>query len=147
MFLTSVKTRGNFSPALNVRSTTEPLSIDFTFVRTNAPPLPGLTCWNSTMRHTEPSSSMCIPFLNWFVLTTSATARQSTRSLRALLAETARSRSLAPRPGRSRPPVGADRLGDDRTVSAADRSTAPPLRDGDEAFGEAGQHLATVLRD
>ena len=24
------------------------------FVRTNAPPLPGFTCWNSTMRHTLP---------------------------------------------------------------------------------------------
>src|SRR5881409_3455619 len=59
--------RWNFSPARNVRSTTAPVLRFFTFVRTNAPPLPGLTCWNSTMRHTEPSSSMCIPFLNWFV--------------------------------------------------------------------------------
>ena len=34
----------------------------FSFVRTNAPPLPGFTCWNSTIRHVCPSSSMCIPF-------------------------------------------------------------------------------------
>ena len=27
---------------------------------------------NSTMRHFWPSTSMCIPFLNWFVLTCSA---------------------------------------------------------------------------
>src|ERR671929_2280571 len=67
--------RGNFSPARNVRSTTEPESSDFTFVRTNAPPLPGFTCWNSTMRQTPPSSSMCMPFRNSFVETVSATAQ------------------------------------------------------------------------
>src|SRR5437588_3256516 len=64
--------RLNFSPARNVRSTTAPLSRFFSFVRTNAPPFPGFTCWNSTMRQTSPSTSMCIPFLNWFVLTVSA---------------------------------------------------------------------------
>src|SRR5215813_10762244 len=73
MFLFSVRTRSNFSPARNVLSTTAPEPSDFSFVRTNAPPLPGLTCWNSTMRQTPPSSWMCIPFLNWFVLTVSAT--------------------------------------------------------------------------
>jgi len=75
MFFVSVKTRANFSPARNVRSTTAPESMFLTLVRTNAPPLPGLTCWNPTMRQTPPSSSMCIPFLNWFVLTCSAMAR------------------------------------------------------------------------
>src|SRR5215211_4822911 len=49
----------------------------FTFVRTNAPPLPGFTCWNSTIRQTPPSSSMCMPFLNSFVLTVSATAAKA----------------------------------------------------------------------
>src|SRR5919202_6564727 len=72
-FFVSVNTRGNFSPARNVLSTTEPESRLFSFVRTKAPPLPGFTCWNSTMRQTPPSSSMCMPFLNWFVLTVSAT--------------------------------------------------------------------------
>src|SRR3982750_2439250 len=72
MFFCSVRTRGNFSPARNVLSTTEPLDSDLSFVRTNAPPLPGFTCWNSTMRHVCPSSSMCIPLRNWFVDTTSA---------------------------------------------------------------------------
>src|SRR6266498_3957443 len=66
--------RANFSPARNVLSTTAPVSTFFTLVRTNAPPLPGLTCWNSTMRQTPPSSSMCVPFLNWFVEIVSATA-------------------------------------------------------------------------
>ena len=59
-------------------STTEPESMLFIFVRTNAPPLPGFTCWNSTMRQTDPSISTCIPFLNSFVLTTSATAAEVT---------------------------------------------------------------------
>ena len=34
-------------PALKVLSTTLPDSTFFSLVRTNAPPLPGLTCWNS----------------------------------------------------------------------------------------------------
>src|SRR5207248_5272208 len=76
MSFVSVRTRANFSPARNVRSTTAPPSSAFSFVRTNAPPLPGLTCWNSTMRQTAPSSSMCMPFLNWFVLTVSAIANR-----------------------------------------------------------------------
>src|SRR3954469_19915955 len=38
------------------------------FVRTNAPPFPGLTCWNSTILKTVPSTSMWLPFLNWLVL-------------------------------------------------------------------------------
>src|SRR3970282_2257036 len=64
--------RANFSPARNVRSTTAPLSRLFSFVRTKAPPLPGFTCWNSTMRERAPSTSMCIPFGNWLVEIVSA---------------------------------------------------------------------------
>src|SRR5689334_13838201 len=63
--------RGIFSPARNVLSTTPPDSSAFSRVRTNAPPLPGFTCWNSTMRKTVPSTSMCMPFLNWLVETIS----------------------------------------------------------------------------
>src|SRR5436305_800684 len=50
MSFVSVRTRGNFSPARNVLSTTAPVSSPLSFVRTNARPLPGLTCWNSTIR-------------------------------------------------------------------------------------------------
>ena len=50
MRLVSVRTGRNFSPALNVLSITAPSSTLRSFVRTNAPPLPGLTCWNSTIR-------------------------------------------------------------------------------------------------
>src|SRR4051812_2397348 len=62
----------NFSPARNVRSITAPSAARRSFVRTNAPPLPGLTCWNSMILKTVPSTSMWFPFLNWLVLITSS---------------------------------------------------------------------------
>src|SRR5215216_5793776 len=65
----SVRTGRNFSPARNVRSITAPSLARQSFVRTNAPPLPGLTCWNSRILKTVPSTSMWLPFLNWLVLT------------------------------------------------------------------------------
>jgi hypothetical protein len=61
---------------LKVLSITAPSSTRFSFERTKAPPLPGLTCWNSTMRKTVPSTSMWAPFLNWLVL---ITARKASR--------------------------------------------------------------------
>src|SRR5215208_1955902 len=47
---------------------TAPSAARRSFVRTNAPPLPGLTCWNSRILKTVPSTSMWLPFLNWLVL-------------------------------------------------------------------------------
>ena len=41
--------RSNFSPARKVLSSTAPVAMLRTLVRTNAPPLPGFTCWKSTM--------------------------------------------------------------------------------------------------
>src|ERR1700689_736491 len=64
----SVCTGRNFSPALNVRAITLPSEVRRSFVRTNAPPLPGLTCWNSRILKIVPSTSMWLPFLNWLVL-------------------------------------------------------------------------------
>src|SRR4051812_9323835 len=64
----SVRTARNFSPARNVRSMTAPSDARRSFERTNAPPLPGLTCWNSTILKIVPSTSMWLPFLNWLVL-------------------------------------------------------------------------------
>src|SRR3954453_8960089 len=54
-------------PALKVLSTTLPLSTFFSVVRTKAPPLPGLTCWNSTTDHSPLSSWSTMPFLRSFV--------------------------------------------------------------------------------
>src|SRR3954451_5803060 len=55
-------------PALNVRSTTWPVSTFLSLVRTNAPPLPGLTCWNSTTFHSTQSRSSVMPFLRSLVV-------------------------------------------------------------------------------
>jgi hypothetical protein len=63
----SVRTGRTFSPARKVLSITEPELRFFSFERTKAPPFPGFTCWNSTIRKICPSSSMWLPFLNWLV--------------------------------------------------------------------------------
>jgi hypothetical protein len=49
-------------------SITDPSSIRRSLVRTKAPPLPGLTCWNSMIFQILPSISIWVPFLNWLVL-------------------------------------------------------------------------------
>src|ERR1044071_6928557 len=59
-------------PALNVRSTTLPDSTFLSLVRTKAPPLPGLTCWNSTTFQSWPSRLSVMPFLRSFVVATVA---------------------------------------------------------------------------
>src|SRR3954452_21545010 len=59
-----------FVPALNVLSTTLPESTFLSLVRTKAPPLPGLTCWNSTTDHNCPSRLSTRPFLRSFVVAT-----------------------------------------------------------------------------
>src|SRR5215469_3380639 len=65
------------TPALNVRSTTLPDSTFFSLVRTKAPPLPGLTCWNSTTVQSAPSMLSVMPFLRSFVVATSCLPRAS----------------------------------------------------------------------
>src|SRR3954451_15938150 len=82
----------NFSPARNVLSITAPSVVRLSLVRTNGPPLPGLTCWNSTILKTVPSTSMWVPFLNWFVLITAARLAAGGRR-----AWVARGRSARPR--------------------------------------------------
>src|SRR5215467_3283750 len=57
-------------PALKVRSTTLPESTFFSVVRTKAPPLPGLTCWNCTTDHSWPSRSSTSPFFRSLVVAT-----------------------------------------------------------------------------
>src|SRR4051794_22273722 len=64
----SVWIERNFSPARKVLSMTLPSDVRRSFVRTNAPPLPGLTCWNSSTLKIVPSTSMWFPFLSWLVL-------------------------------------------------------------------------------
>ncbi len=54
------------APALKVLSTILPVTTFFILVRTNAPPLPGLTCWNSVTAHSWPSMRSTLPFLMSF---------------------------------------------------------------------------------
>ena len=56
--------RVNFSPALKVLSSTLPVLMLRTLVRTKAPPLPGFTCWDSTIVYGSPSISIAMPLLN-----------------------------------------------------------------------------------
>src|ERR1700734_3985602 len=59
----------SFSSARYVRSTCAPVRTFFSFVRTNAPPLPGLTCWNSTMLNSPSGRSRVMPFFKSLVET------------------------------------------------------------------------------
>src|SRR5215210_4124040 len=63
----SVRIGRNFSPARKVLSMTAPSAWRRSFVRTKALPLPGFTCWNSTILKIVPSTSIWVPFLNWLV--------------------------------------------------------------------------------
>src|SRR5579872_6408354 len=58
------------TPALKVLSTTLPDITFFSLVRTNAGPLPGLTCWNSTTFQSCPSRFSVMPFFRSFVVAT-----------------------------------------------------------------------------
>src|SRR5829696_2026601 len=75
------------TPALNVLSTTLPDSTFFSLVRTNAGPLPGLTCWNSTMDHSCPSMFRTSPFLKSAVDATAVLLLVSQRQNGQLLGE------------------------------------------------------------
>src|SRR5215208_5697415 len=67
--LRSTIARPTFTPALKVRSSTAPVFTLRSFERTNAPPLPGFTCWNSMIWNSTPSSSRVMPFLKSLVET------------------------------------------------------------------------------
>src|SRR5712692_6076920 len=64
MCFSSKSTSSTFSPARNVLSITRPCRMCLSLVRTKAPPLPGLTCWKSTMVYGCPSCWILSPFLN-----------------------------------------------------------------------------------
>src|SRR5947207_10685461 len=72
-------------PALKVLSTTLPVSTFLSVVRTNAPPLPGFTCWKAVTDHSWPSRFSTSPFLRSFVVVTGcdSCARRVARGLHA----------------------------------------------------------------
>src|ERR1035441_10825006 len=57
----------SFSSARYVRSITAPLRRFLSLVRTNAPPLPGLTCWNSTTLNSPSGRLRLMPFFRSLV--------------------------------------------------------------------------------
>src|ERR1700691_1403337 len=59
----------SFSSARYVRSITAPLRRFLSLVRTNAPPLPGLTCWNSTTLNNPSGRLRLMPFFRSLVET------------------------------------------------------------------------------
>src|SRR6266545_5469642 len=56
------------SSARKVLSSTLPVRTFFSLVRTKAPPLPGLTCWNSTTFMSAPSMFSVMPFFRSLVV-------------------------------------------------------------------------------
>src|SRR5438477_4578216 len=103
-------------PALNVRSTTLPDSTFFSVVRTNAPPLPGFTCWNSTTVQRSPSRLSTRPFLRSFVVAISFRVSFESRGLRdpqqstRAREDSSRGRRLATRVWQSAPDVQPSRI-------------------------------------
>src|SRR6516162_3431120 len=67
----------SFSSARYVRSMTAPLRTFLSFVRTKAPPLPGLTCWNSTTLNRPSGRSRLMPFFKSLVETAMDVLRES----------------------------------------------------------------------
>src|SRR5260370_10190541 len=63
----SMTAKGTFSSARKVRSMTAPVRKFFSLVRTNAPPLPGLTCWNSTTVMSPSGRLRAMPFFRSLV--------------------------------------------------------------------------------
>src|SRR5262245_54073850 len=66
----STEATSTLTSALNVLSTTLPDSTFLSLVRTTAPPLPGLWCWNHTTDHSCPSRLSTMPFLRSLVVAT-----------------------------------------------------------------------------
>src|SRR3954469_2638734 len=65
----SIFASGTFSSARNVFSSTAPVRKFLSFVRTNAPPLPGFTCWNSTTVMRPSGRLSAMPFFRSLVET------------------------------------------------------------------------------
>src|SRR6516165_8030534 len=75
----------SFSSARYVRSITAPLRTFLSFVRTKAPPLPGLTCWNSTTLNRPSGRSRLMPFFRSLVETAMDVLRESGQGAGAVL--------------------------------------------------------------
>src|SRR5438552_69433 len=115
MCFSSKSTSSTFSPERNVLSMTLPSFMCLSFVRTNAPPLPGLTFWKSTIVYVLPSWTIRSPFLNSAVDTCIAIH----------LSDAAGPTARAPAP--AAPPGGRERLGQDEPGSGVVRIARQPV--------------------
>src|SRR6202050_2109901 len=75
----------SFSSARYVRSITAPLRTFLSLVRTNAPPLPGFTCWNSTTLNRPSGRSRLMPFFRSLVETAMDVLREAGQGAGAVL--------------------------------------------------------------
>src|SRR6478736_3047465 len=123
-----------FRPALNVRSTTLPDSTFFSLVRTKAPPLPGLTCWNSMTVHSWPSIFSTVPFFRSLVV---ATIRRFLSGSVCVLCSGERA---GPQTADHRTRPARTPSGQQGPRTDADRGTPHERREGadDEPFGRSG---------
>ena len=129
----SVRTARNFSPARKVWSITLPSEARRSFVRTNAPPLPGLTCWNSRILKIVPVDLDVVAVLELVgadrqpagLPSLTGPAKGRDPGSRAPPARTAHGPRARPAPDPSRgPPVGS------RHGGAARDAAVPPGRPG-----------------
>jgi hypothetical protein len=78
-----------FTSALKVLSTVLPDSTFFSLVRTTAPPLPGLWCWNQMTCQSWPSRLSTMPFFRSLVVamraSTTALAAKESRAAAVML--------------------------------------------------------------
>src|SRR5438552_510687 len=128
MCFSSKSTSSTFSPERNVLSMTLPSFMCLSFVRTNAPPLPGLTCWKSTIVYGLPSWTIRSPFLNSAVDTCIATNLSVAGGPRARArAPPAPRWAPGPYPVRASNTGGRERLGQDEPGSGVVRIARQPV--------------------
>src|ERR687887_2719004 len=116
------------SSARKVLSSTRPVRTFLSRVRTKAPPLPGLTCWNSSTFMRLPSMLRVIPFLRSLVVGMGAPGLQFEQILG--------------RSGEDLVAVGAD----DRQVLDPDAAEAGEVDTGFHGHGRPGRDPTTGVR-
>jgi hypothetical protein len=142
--------------ALKVLSTVLPDPMFFSFVRTTAPPLPGLWCWNQMTDQSCPSRLRTMPFLRSLVVAIRSACLSLGVSGRVLAADRARD-AAGGATAQSSEPSGLSVVGPS-VPSMETRGTTRPLRvvrpdetreTGDPADDDTEDYWARVqaLRD
>src|SRR6266511_1197202 len=124
------------SSARKVLSSTRPVRTFFSLVRTNAPPLPGLTCWNSTTFIRSPSMFSVMPFFRSLVVGITALLRSAGRG---------RPAATSRRSG-ARPPTAREALWSRWSVRRGRRVGPPPGPRSGRRRSREGRHQAPRSR-